>query len=68
MAKNNKSTKVVNKGGDGMFGLAYMFTVIGAIIYFVQQSDGFWEFILALLQGLVWPAFVVYEVLKLLNI
>ena len=68
MAKNNKSTKVINKGGDGMFGVAYFMAVIGAAVYFVQASAGFWGFILALLKALVWPAFIIYEVLGLLNI
>lgn len=68
MAKNNKSTKVIKQGGDGMFGVAYFLGAIGAAVYFVQASAGFGGFILALLKALVWPAFVIYEVLGLLNI
>jgi hypothetical protein len=68
MAKNNKSTKVIKQGGDGMFGVTYFLGVIGAAIYFVQLSAGVGGFILALLKALVWPAFVVYEVLGILNI
>ncbi|MEX1112547.1 MAG: hypothetical protein WEC84_03720 [Candidatus Andersenbacteria bacterium] len=66
--KDNKSVKVVKQGGDGMFGFAYCISVIGAAVYFVQQSVGFGGFMLALLKALVWPAYVVYEVLGLLSI
>lgn len=63
----DKSVKVINKGG-GPFGGVYFLTIIGAAVYFVQNSVGFWGFILALLKALVWPAFVTYHVLGLLNI
>lgn len=59
-------TKVINQGGP--FGGAYFVTIIGAAVYFVQNSVGFWGVILALLKALVWPAFVVYRALELLNI
>ncbi|MEK7153775.1 MAG: hypothetical protein AAB834_07525 [Patescibacteria group bacterium] len=62
----NKTIKVINKGGP----LACMFfmTYIGAAVYFVQQSVGFGEFIVALLKAVVWPAYVTYEVLGLLHL
>jgi hypothetical protein len=36
-------------------------------VYFWQQADGFWEHLLAIVQGLFWPAFMVYEVFKALR-
>ena len=45
----------------------YSLGLIGALIYFIQQANGFWEIILALLKGLVWPAFLVYDALKALG-
>jgi hypothetical protein len=51
-----------------MFGVAYFLAAIGAAVYFVQQSVGFIGFITALLKALVWPAYVVYEALGLLNV
>jgi hypothetical protein len=40
----------------------------GAAIYFVSISDGsFWGVILGLLQAIVWPAYVVYNVLVALG-
>lgn len=66
MAKGKKD-KVVNKSG-GPFGGVYFLTIIGAAVYFVQHSAGFWGFILAILKGIVWPAFVIHSVLGLLHL
>jgi hypothetical protein len=44
-------------GGGAIYGLG----VIGAWVYFWQQANGFWEFVWAVVQGLFWPAFMVYE-------
>ena len=66
MAKD-KTVKVIKQSGGPMGGV-YFVTIIGAAVYFVQQSVGFGGFILALLKALVWPAFVVYEVLDILNL
>jgi hypothetical protein len=50
------------------FGGTYLIAVVGAAVYFIQQADGFWQVILALLKALVWPGFVVYGLLDLLNL
>lgn len=65
MAKD-KTMKVINNGGA--CGGAYFLTIIGAAVYFVQNSAGFWGFILALLKAVVWPAFAVHRALELMNI
>lgn len=44
-------------GGGAIYGLG----IFGAWVFFWQQADAFWEYVLAVLQGLVWPAFLVYE-------
>ena len=41
--------------------------IFGALVYFWQQADRFWEYLLAVVQGLFWPAFMVYEVFKALG-
>jgi hypothetical protein len=46
-------------GGDAVYALG----LIGALVYYIQQADGFWSVILAILKSLVWPAFVVYDLL-----
>jgi hypothetical protein len=65
MAKE-KAVKVINNGGP--FGGVYCLTIIGAAVYFVQQSEGFWGFILALLKALVWLAFAVHRALELMGL
>ena len=63
---DKKSVKIVNKSGP--FGFMFFLAYIGAAIYFIQQTDGFWNVILALLKAAVWPVFVVHRALELLNI
>ena len=64
MARINKSSvKVVNKGG-GPMGFVLFMAWIGALVYFVQQSSGFWGFILAVLKSIVWPAFLIHTGFK----
>ncbi len=66
MAKGNKTVKVINKNGP--FGGVYFLAFIGAAVYFVQHSAGFWGFILAILKAAVWPAFVMHQALVLMHI
>lgn len=54
--------------GEGSWGFLWFLAYIGAAIYFVSVSDGsFWGVILGLLQAIVWPVYVVYNVLVLLG-
>ena len=46
----------------------YLLTVIGAAVYFVVHADGAGEAILGILKALVWPAFVVYRAMELMNL
>ena len=50
-------------GGNAVFGLG----LIGALVFYVQQASGFWPVIIAILKSLVWPAFVVYDLLKFIT-
>jgi hypothetical protein len=63
---NAQKVKVVNKGGP--LGFVFFTAWIGALVYFVQNSVGFWGFVLAVLKSLVWPAIVLHAVLKLLAV
>jgi hypothetical protein len=64
-AKAVVQKKTVNNGSWGFF---FVTTYVGAAVYFVQHSAGFWGFILALLKATVWPAYVLHACLKLLSI
>jgi hypothetical protein len=50
-------------GGGALYGLG----IFGAWVYFFQQADSFWTFILAFFQGLFWPAWMVYHVFAALH-
>lgn len=49
-------------GGGAIYGLG----IFGALVWFLQQADGFWEYVLAIFQGLFWPAWMIYEVFQAL--
>lgn len=53
-----------NRGGGG--GAVYGLGLIGALVYYIQAANGFWPVVLGILKALVWPAFVVYDLLKFL--
>lgn len=67
MSKKQQTMKVVNNGG-GPIGFTLFLAWIGALVYFVQLSEGFWGFILAFLKACVWPAYVLHAVLGALRI
>ena len=48
-------------------GAIYCFGFIGAAIYYISTATSFWNGVLGLLKAIVWPAFLVYEVLKFLG-
>jgi hypothetical protein len=54
-----KSTRY-NKSGSAV----YFFGFIGAVVYYFSIATGFWIGVLGFLKALVWPAFLVYELLK----
>ena len=62
----DSNTRVIYRAGA--WGFSYLLAYVGAAIYFVSVSDGsFWGVVLGLLQAIVWPVYVVYHVLLLLN-
>ena len=67
MAEEKKTSKRnLKKGkmaGNSSWGSAYFLAMIGAAVYWVQLADGFGEVLVALLKALVWPAYLVYELL-----
>jgi len=58
--KNNKANQGVS---SGIYGLGW----IGALVYYISHATGFWGGVLGFLKALVWPAFLVYELLKYLG-
>lgn len=49
--------------GEAVYGLGF----IGAAIYYISTSNSFWMGVLGILKAIVWPAFLVYDLLKFLG-
>jgi hypothetical protein len=54
---------VHNHAGGGVYGLGF----IGALVYYISTATGFWMGVLGVLKAIVWPAFLVYGLLKSLG-
>jgi len=56
----NSRTTVQTPSAEAVYGLG----LIGALVYYWQQASGFWGYVWAVLEAILWPAFVVYDLLK----
>lgn len=57
-----------SRNADGAFGGAiYGLGIFGAFVYYWQQADTFWQYVLSFFEGLFWPAFMVYQIFDALN-
>lgn len=54
---NSKITINNNAQGNAFYFMGF----IGAAVYFISTSSGFWAGAFGLLKAMVWPAFLVYE-------
>ena len=45
-------------------GCAYFLGIIGAAVYYISSTTGFWAGVVGILKAIVWPAFLVFELLK----
>jgi hypothetical protein len=59
-AKDRTWNNRASGGGNAVYGLG----LIGALVYYIQAADGFWSVVVGILKALVWPAFLVYDLLK----
>ena len=62
-AKCHSVTKSCSTSG----GCAYFLGFLGAAIYYISTATGFWVGVLGILKALVWPAFLVFEIMKFLG-
>ena len=72
--ENNSSTKcsrdrggMQKHGGSGIAGAAYFMGFIAAAVYYIQNAVSFGTGVLGFLKALVWPAFLVYNLLDFLK-
>ncbi len=63
---HNEKIKVIQNSGP--MGFTALLSFIGAAVYFIQQTDGFWNIVLAVLKAIVWPAFAVHRALELMGV
>jgi hypothetical protein len=69
MAEENKNSKKCGNAACGATGGAfYGVGFLGALIYFFQQAGNFTDFIVGFIKALFWPALLVYELFKYLQI
>ena len=45
----------------------YGMALIGALIYYVQHATTFWMGVVGVLKAMVWPAFLVYNLMESLK-
>ena len=45
---------------NAVYGLGFF----GAAVYFISHACGFWVGVLGFFKAIVWPAFIVYEILE----
>ena len=60
-AQRRRGTVTPASGGLGFFGLL---SFVGALVYFWGAATSLGGWFLAILQALVWPAYLVYGLLK----
>ena len=65
---NNKCNINMTSCKSGCSGCGYFLGFIGAAIYYISVASGFWMGVLGVLKAMVWPAFLVFEILKFLAI
>jgi len=59
--------KSATGGAGSASGLFYALGVVGAWFYFWPLADGFWEHVYSLLQGVFWPAYLVFSLFEFLR-
>ncbi|MBN1792394.1 hypothetical protein JW826_01795 [Candidatus Woesearchaeota archaeon] len=48
--------------GGAVYGLGFL----GAAVYYITTATGFWNGVWGVIKALVWPAFLIYELMKFL--
>jgi hypothetical protein len=62
---DNCNCKCWKQKCGGGCGAVYGLGLIGAAIYFISHTSGFWNVVLAILKAIVWPVFIVLKILGL---
>ncbi len=54
-------------GTEDCGGVFYVLGLVGAAFYYISAAVGFWAGVIGLLKAIIWPAFLVFELLKFLG-
>lgn len=60
-----KKIKNACETGSSCGGMGLVLGFVGALVYYVSTATSFWMGALGVLKALVWPAMLVFELLKL---
>ncbi len=65
MEQDRRGRKVIYRGGTSapVYGLGFL----GALVYYISHATTFWLGVLGFFKAIVWPAMLVYELLKYLH-
>ncbi len=63
-AVKKDNCNVTVRGGSCSGGCTYGLGFLGAVIYYISTATSFWMGFLGVLKALVWPAFLIFELLK----
>lgn len=66
MKKRSVKTMKCKIPSGGCGGCFYFLGFLGSAIYYVSTATGFWNGVLGVIKSLVWPAFLIFEMLKFL--
>jgi hypothetical protein len=58
-----RKTTVKVGTSSGVYGMA----VIGAAVYYIQHSSGFWDGAFGIVKACLWPAILAYKALEFLS-
>ncbi len=57
-------TKEKKSGTTHVSNAVYGLGFIGAAVYYIQMATSFWTGVIGILKAIFWPAFLVYEVFR----
>ena len=63
---NKMNSKISSSAGRPS--VIYGMSVVGALVYFLQQASGVWMGLFGILKALIWPAILVYHLLGFLKV
>jgi hypothetical protein len=48
-------------------GIIYGLGFIGSLVYYISTATSFWIGVLGVLKSFLWPAFIIYEIMKYIS-